>query len=170
MVERYAGRAGRDAASRPAPSSAELRSLREPLLAAARRHGVRTLRVFGSVARGTAAWESDVDLLVDLHVRTTIDHHLSLLGEAASRVPRSVQQGLGSVPWRGMAGLRNAIAHGYDTIDRATAWAAASELAPPLIVALEDVLAALPESRRRAVATPPNARRPRGASPPGASA
>jgi uncharacterized protein len=43
-----------------------LRARREQILATARRHGARTLRVFGSVARGDAGVESDVDFLVEL--------------------------------------------------------------------------------------------------------
>ena len=37
----------------------------ERLVEAAARHGARNVRVFGSVARGTATEESDLDLLVD---------------------------------------------------------------------------------------------------------
>lgn len=39
---------------------------RERLLSLARRHGVTSVRVFGSVARGDADESSDVDLLVTL--------------------------------------------------------------------------------------------------------
>ena len=40
-----------------------LRSILSPI---AKRHGVKKLSVFGSVARGEATDESDVDLLVDI--------------------------------------------------------------------------------------------------------
>ncbi|MEN5072821.1 nucleotidyltransferase family protein [Isoptericola cucumis] len=43
-----------------------LRRRRDDIVAAASRHGVRHVRVFGSVAAGTADAGSDVDLLVDL--------------------------------------------------------------------------------------------------------
>ena len=45
---------------------------RERLLEAGRRHGVRNLRVFGSVARGEDTETSDIDLLVDLEPRRTL--------------------------------------------------------------------------------------------------
>lgn len=38
---------------------------RDEVLALARQHGVYNVRVFGSVARGEATPDSDVDLLVD---------------------------------------------------------------------------------------------------------
>jgi predicted nucleotidyltransferase/DNA-binding XRE family transcriptional regulator len=51
-----------------------LRRRRGELLAIARRHGARNVRVFGSTARGDARSDSDVDLLVDLDPgRTLLD-------------------------------------------------------------------------------------------------
>ena len=44
---------------------ADLREFREDILDVADRHGASTVRVFGSVARGTAGADSDVDLLVE---------------------------------------------------------------------------------------------------------
>ncbi|NUQ37484.1 MAG: nucleotidyltransferase family protein [Caldilineales bacterium] len=39
---------------------------REEILRLAERHGARNVRVFGSVARGAARPDSDVDILVDM--------------------------------------------------------------------------------------------------------
>jgi uncharacterized protein len=47
------------------PSMAELARLRAEIMAAAARHGATNVRVFGSVARGDADADSDVDFLVD---------------------------------------------------------------------------------------------------------
>jgi predicted nucleotidyltransferase len=43
-----------------------LKAKREEILRIAARHGARNVRVFGSVARGEADAESDVDVLVDM--------------------------------------------------------------------------------------------------------
>jgi uncharacterized protein len=52
----------------------ELRRSRPRLLEAAHRRGARSVRVFGSVARGDARPDSDIDLLVELEPgRTLID-------------------------------------------------------------------------------------------------
>jgi predicted nucleotidyltransferase len=48
------------------PQAGKLRRQRRRLLDAAERHGVGHLRAFGSLARGEATADSDVDLLVDL--------------------------------------------------------------------------------------------------------
>jgi uncharacterized protein len=52
----------------------DVRAKRQRLRALAARHGARNLRVFGSVARGEADEDSDVDFLVDLEPgRSLID-------------------------------------------------------------------------------------------------
>ena len=48
---------------------------RDEILAIAQRHGASNVRVFGSVARGEAGPDSDVDILVDLELgRSLLDH------------------------------------------------------------------------------------------------
>lgn len=57
-----------------APTLDGLRHRRDELLQIAEKHGAHNLRVFGSVARGDATPESDVDFLVELDPgRTLLD-------------------------------------------------------------------------------------------------
>lgn len=52
-----------------------LKSKREEILRIAARHGARNVRVFGSIARGEADENSDIDLLVDMEPgRSLLDH------------------------------------------------------------------------------------------------
>lgn len=52
-----------------------LREKREEILRIAAKHGARNVRVFGSVARGEADEESDIDLLVEFEPgRSLLDH------------------------------------------------------------------------------------------------
>ncbi len=53
----------------------QLRRYRETILSIARQHGAFNVRVFGSVARGDATHESDIDLLVKF------EPHRSLLDQ-----------------------------------------------------------------------------------------
>ncbi len=48
------------------PSLELLRRTRSEILAAVARHGASNVRVYGSVARGEARPDSDIDLLVDM--------------------------------------------------------------------------------------------------------
>ncbi len=54
------------------PTLDELRSRRAEILALAARYGAYNLRVFGSVARGEASAESDIDLLVSFPPGTSM--------------------------------------------------------------------------------------------------
>lgn len=75
---------------------AKLRDHRERILRTAHRHGATNLQVFGSVARGEDGPDSDIDLLVDLDVRTRgllpvaalQDELEALLGERVDIAPR----------------------------------------------------------------------------------
>ena len=46
--------------------SEHIKAKREQILHLAEQHGARNVRVFGSVARGEAREDSDIDLLVDI--------------------------------------------------------------------------------------------------------
>lgn len=78
------------------PRMAKLRLNRDRIRRAAHRHGASNVRVFGSVARGQDRPESDIDLLVDLDVRTRglfpvaalRDELSEMLGERFDVVPQ----------------------------------------------------------------------------------
>jgi predicted nucleotidyltransferase/DNA-binding XRE family transcriptional regulator len=79
----------------PAPRRAGLngsaiRRHRGELLATARRHGARNVRVFGSVARGQERPGSDVDLLVDLEPGRTLLDLVALRRDASEILGRPV--------------------------------------------------------------------------------
>lgn len=67
-----------------------IRRHRRELIALARRHGARNVRVFGSTARGHADADSDVDLIVDLEVGRTLLDLAALRREAAELLGRPV--------------------------------------------------------------------------------
>jgi len=83
-LRRQPGRLGRLSG----PVGRRVRRRRHDLIAAAAAHGVRNLRVFGSVARGEDRPDSDVDLLADL------PPGLSLIG--LGRVEADLEAILGS--------------------------------------------------------------------------
>lgn len=58
-----------------------LQSKRTEILRVAKKYGAHNVRVFGSVARGDAGPESDVDLLVDFEPGRSLLQHASLLVE-----------------------------------------------------------------------------------------
>jgi len=56
-----------------------LREKRDEILALAAKHGARNVRVFGSVVRGEAGPDSDVDLLVDMEEGRSLLDHVALI-------------------------------------------------------------------------------------------
>lgn len=72
------------------PQADKLRRQRRRLLDAADRHGIRHLRAFGSLARGEARTDSDVDLLVDLKPGHTLLDLAAFRRDAAEILDLSV--------------------------------------------------------------------------------
>jgi uncharacterized protein len=61
-----------------------LRNRRGDIIAAAERHGARSVRVFGSAARGDATETSDVDFLVDMGEEATLFDRAALIVELSA--------------------------------------------------------------------------------------
>jgi len=63
---------------------------REEILRIAARHGARNVRVFGSVARGLADQDSDVDLLVEIEEGRSLLDRIALMQELEDLLARKV--------------------------------------------------------------------------------
>ena len=68
-----------------------LQSRRDEILTVARRHGVTQIRVFGSMARGDARADSDIDFLVEVGPDTTPWFPGGLVAELEDLLDRRVQ-------------------------------------------------------------------------------
>jgi uncharacterized protein with HEPN domain len=64
-----------------------------------------------------------------------------VLGEAAKAVPAEVRAQHPEVEWRGMAGLRDVLAHEYFGVDDEVIWDVVKNKLPELIAQLQKVLA-----------------------------
>ena len=67
-----------------------LRSRMADIVRLAIAHGASNIRVFGSVAKGTAGPTSDVDLIVDFEAGRTLVDHVRLWRELEDLLGRSV--------------------------------------------------------------------------------
>lgn len=68
----------------------QLKSKRQEILAIAAKHGARNLRVFGSVARGEARLESDLDILVEMEPGRSLMDHVALMQDLEDLLQRKV--------------------------------------------------------------------------------
>lgn len=55
-------------------------------------------------------------------LRLTVERRLEIIGEAARRLSPAFREAHPDVPWRGLIGLRNVMAHEYDEIDHERVW------------------------------------------------
>jgi len=69
---------------------------------------------------------------------------LSLIGEAATRVPAEIRDMAPDIPWRRIIGLRNRLMHAYPATDATVVWAIVTGDLPALAVALRSLLERLP--------------------------
>lgn len=63
---------------------------REEILKIAAKHGASNVRVFGSVARGEATPDSDVDFLVELEPQRSLFDYIALIQDLAVLLKRKV--------------------------------------------------------------------------------
>lgn len=67
-----------------------IRNCREAILAIAKKHGAQQIRVIGSVARGDARPDSDIDFLVTWRAGTTLLDQAALMLELENLLGRKV--------------------------------------------------------------------------------
>ena len=58
--------------------------------------------------------------------------NLQIIGEAAKAIPEDVRQAHPEVDWKGMAGLRDVLAHAYFGLDDETLWDVVTTKVPQL--------------------------------------
>lgn len=73
----------------------------------------------------------------DERTSLAIERLLENIGEAANHVSPAAQERLPAIPWQGIVGIRNVLAHQYGAIDQARLWAVVSRQLPGLIRELE---------------------------------
>jgi uncharacterized protein with HEPN domain len=58
----------------------------------------------------------------DFRVNFAVVRALEIIGEAAKRLPEYLREKYPAIPWKGMAGMRDRIIHGYDNVDLQIVW------------------------------------------------
>jgi uncharacterized protein with HEPN domain len=90
-----------------------------------------------ALAEGRTRADMDSDRLLEL----ALVRLLEIVGEAASRVPQEDRALYPDIPWPQIVGLRNRLIHGYDAVDNDILWQIVAHDLPPLVTALEEILA-----------------------------
>ncbi len=88
------------------------------------------------LARGKTRQDLDSDRLLQLALTRLVE----IVGEAASRVPKELQDRHPSIPWREIVSARNRLIHGYDFVDLDILWEIVATDLPALVPQVEQAL------------------------------
>lgn len=90
------------------------------------------------------------DFVADRKTVDAVVRNLTVIGEAAGRIPKDIVENHPEIPWREMGDIRNFIVHEYFGISNRILWDTIQADLPPLIPLLQKVLA----SQKRNPITP----------------
>ena len=91
-------------------------------------------------ARGLVSGLGYDELMSQRLVRLALERVLEIMGEAARNVSPRRRDRHATIPWWGIIGLRNAIAHEYGEIDYGRIYRVSTKGVPRLISVLEKIL------------------------------
>lgn len=77
----------------------------------------------------------------DFRINFAVVRALEIVGEATKRLPLSLRDQYPDIPWKRMAGMRDRIIHGYDTVDLEVVWDAVKLEIPQVKPLLQQILA-----------------------------
>jgi uncharacterized protein with HEPN domain len=76
----------------------------------------------------------------DKILRYAVERQIHVIGEAAKRVSDTFRESHPEVPWKGIIGLRNVLAHEYGEVLVERIWRVATERLPELVQVLNPVI------------------------------
>lgn len=79
-------------------------------------------------------------LLRDWKLTSAFEREMEILGEAVKRLPPELTAKYPAIPWKAIAGTRDHLSHGYDSMDYQILWTAAQRDVPELIRTVEQML------------------------------
>ncbi|HXT50629.1 MAG TPA: DUF86 domain-containing protein [Thermoanaerobaculia bacterium] len=90
---------------------------------------------------GSAATVDRASFLADEALRRAWVRSLEVIGEATKRLPAEFRDAHREVDWRGMAGMRDRLIHGYFAVDYDLVWEVATARVPELRAPIAVLLA-----------------------------
>lgn len=80
------------------------------------------------------------DFVFDERTFDAVLRNLEIIGEAAKKVPAEMKAAYPGIEWRGMAGLRDVLIHGYASVSAAIVWDVVTAKLPLLADQVESLL------------------------------
>ncbi len=79
----------------------------------------------------------------DPRTQDAVIRRIEILGEAAKRLSPEMRLAYPQIPWRDIAGMRDRVIHGYDTVQVTIVWETATRDMPHLYQQLQEILSDL---------------------------
>ena len=76
----------------------------------------------------------------DFRINFAVIRALEIIGEASKRLPESIRANYAEIPWKGMAGMRDRIIHGYDDVDYQIVWGVVKKDIPEIKPRIQTIL------------------------------
>jgi uncharacterized protein with HEPN domain len=76
----------------------------------------------------------------DFRINFTVVRALEIVGEATKRLPMTLRDQYPNIPWKQMAGMRDRIIHGYDTVDLEIVWDVVKQDIPHIKPQIQQIL------------------------------
>ncbi len=73
-------------------------------------------------------------------VRSAVLQKISIIGEAAARLPKDFQNRYPQIPWADLIGFRNIVVHAYFSVDWETVWLTATQEVPELKQQIAEII------------------------------
>ncbi len=86
--------------------------------------------------------KSRAELEADRLLNLSLVRLLEIAAQSAARVSEETQRGLLAIPWPDLAGLRDRLLHGYDTVDLDILWHIVHDDLPPLVEQIQQAATA----------------------------
>jgi uncharacterized protein with HEPN domain len=73
-------------------------------------------------------------------LRSAVERQIEIIGEASRRISPATREAHPQIPWHGIIGQRNVLAHEYDSVLHESVWALAVRRIPELARSLKIIL------------------------------
>ncbi|MDP1796172.1 MAG: DUF86 domain-containing protein [Planctomycetaceae bacterium] len=80
------------------------------------------------------------EYVIDLMLRSAVERQIEIIGEAARRISKELQDAHPEIPWRPIQAQRHVLAHEYGEINHERIWRVATVHIPELIEQLEPLV------------------------------
>ena len=107
------------------------------------RTSLEQIQEFITEIGGYLQGESLASLTMNQMKLRAFERVMQCIGEAVKRLPMELRAAYPAVDWKGAAGLRDWVAHGYDGLNHQVLWKAAQDQLPGLMTTATQMLADL---------------------------